>query len=166
MRGVRCVGLVLGLCAVLPGWSACTHLSRGTRLAGERIEFIKDGFTPHSQIIYNLGEPLFDFPVYRVIGYEWETVDDAFLGGSSKKTSCCEQVSYCMTEAEWAREQQLRGEAKRERRAKRGPGYQPPDIHILFVQFDRSKRVVRHGAVVMKESESIKDVLSDWLKNK
>jgi outer membrane protein assembly factor BamE (lipoprotein component of BamABCDE complex) len=166
MTRILSVGLALGLGAVSLGWSGCSHLSRGTSLDGERIEFIKDGVTPRAQVIYNLGEPLFDFPAHRVIGYEWETVDVAFLGRSSKETDCCEAIPYCMTEVEWAREQQRREEAKRERRAKRGPGYLPPDIHILFVQFDRSKWVVRHGAVVMKEDEAIKDVLLEWLKNK
>ena len=85
--------------------------------------------------------------------------------GSSEEKDC-EPISYCLTETERTRELQRREESRRQRVAKRGPGYQSPDLHVFFLQFDRSKRVVRHGTVVMKEHESIKDVLSEWMKGK
>jgi hypothetical protein len=72
---IRFLQLLLVLTLLLPGLAllaGCSH-THGLQMTTERISFIQKGTTTRTEVVENLGPPLFDLGPERTIAYAWET---------------------------------------------------------------------------------------------
>jgi hypothetical protein len=138
--------LALALCCGVPG---CATRDAGYKISDETVAFIQPGTTTRSEVVENLGTPLFELRNPTVLAYSWGKVRPT--GGNAA----------------------ARQEAMQSRRMTFG-SYEtgPPPIDdttlvetrrwVFCVELDEANRVTRTGRLKLEGAESLEQAVRRW----
>ncbi len=149
-KGLWRLGPVFALAACLSG---CAHGTTGYRISEETVAFIHPGTTTRSEVVENLGSPLYELPDPHVMAYSWGRVRGVVTGPATGGVSAQPSQASPMSPqpAPMLNGSNDNTETVESRR------------WICCIALDSNERVTRFGTFEMKGAGSLEQAVRQWV---